>query len=82
MLLTDAGAFPKGAEGEALNLILRKALLQKWAVFIENFDALWECNQHGQDLDSGLSSFDPGYGTYGSGLSGLDFSRSGLFYAC
>ena len=78
LLLADAGAFPKGAEGEALNLILREALLQKGAVFIENFDALWGRNQHGQDLDSGLSSFDPGYGTSGSGLSGSDFSRSGF----
>ncbi|TFH03769.1 MAG: AAA family ATPase, partial [Methanosarcina sp.] len=78
LLLADAGAFPKGAEGEALNLILREALLQKGAVFIENFDALWGRNQQGQDLDSGLSSFDPGYGTSGFSLSGLDLSRSGF----
>ena len=78
LLLADAGAFPKGAEGEALNLILREALLQKGAVFIENFDALWGRNQHGQDLDSALSSFDPSYGTSGSNLSSSDFSRSGF----
>lgn len=78
LLLADAGAFPKGAEGEALNLILREALLQKGAVFIENFEALWGRSQYGQDLDSGLSSSDPGYGTYGSSLSGLDLSGSGF----
>jgi hypothetical protein len=78
LLLADAGAFPKGAEGEALNLILREALLQKGAVFIENFETLWRCNQHGQDLDSGISSSDPGYGTSSSGFSGSDFSRPGL----
>lgn len=79
LLLADAGAFQKGAEGEALNFILREALLQKGAVFIENFDALWEHNQHGQDLDSGLSISDPGYGTYDSGLSGSNFSMPGFF---
>lgn len=79
LLLTDAGAFPKRTEGEALNLILREALLQKGAVFIENFDALWGRNQQGQDLDSGLSDSDPCYGTCGSGSSGLDFSKSGFF---
>ncbi|MDQ1255037.1 MAG: family ATPase [Euryarchaeota archaeon] len=78
LLLADAGAFPKGAEGEALNLILREALLQKGAVFIENFDALWGHNRPGQDLDSDLSSSDPGYGTSGSDLSGSDFSRFGF----
>lgn len=78
LLLADAGTFPKGAEGGALNLILREALLQKGAVFIENFDALWGRSQHGQDLDSGLPSFDPGYGTSGSDYSGPDFSRSGF----
>lgn len=75
LLFADAGAFPRGAEGEAINLILREALLQRGAVFIENFDSLWGRNQHGQDLDSGLSSFDPGYGTSDSNLSGSDFSR-------
>ena len=79
LLLADAGAFPKGAESEALNLILREALLQKGAVFIENFDALWGRNQQGQDLDSGLSISDPGYGTYGSNLSSLDHSGSGFY---
>lgn len=79
LLFADAGAFPKGAEGEALNLILREALLQKGAVFIENFDALWGRGAQGQDLDSGLSSFDPGYGTSGSNLSGLDHSGSGFY---
>jgi len=78
LLLADAGAFPKGAEAEALNLILREALLQEGAVFIENFDALWGRNQQGQDLDSGLSSFDPGYGTSDSGLSDSNFSMSGF----
>ncbi len=75
LLLADAGAFPKGSEGEALNLILREALLQKGAVFIENFDALWGRGPQGQDLDSGLSSSGPGYGTSDSNLSGLDFLR-------
>ncbi|MDD4248308.1 MAG: ATP-binding protein, partial [Methanosarcina sp.] len=78
LLLADAGAFPKSSEGEALSLILREALLQKGAVFIENFDALWGRSPHGQDLDSGLSSFDPGYGTSGSGLTGSDLSSSGF----
>ncbi len=78
LLLADAGEFPKDAEGEALNLILREALLQKGAVFIENFETLWGRNQQGQDLDSGLSSSDPGYGTSGSSLSNSDFSRSGF----
>lgn len=79
LLLADAGTFPKGAEGEILNLILREALLQQGAVFIENFDALWERNQHDQDLNSGLSSFDPSYGTSGPGFLGSDFSISGFF---
>lgn len=79
LLLADAEAFPKSSEGEALSLILREALLQQAAVFIENFDALWGRNQQGQDLDSGLSSFDPGYGTSGSCFSGSDFSSSGFF---
>jgi len=79
LLLADAGAFPKGTEVEALNLILREALLQKGAVFIENFNALWGSGQQGQDLDSGLSSSGPGYGTSGSSLSGSDFSSSGFF---
>lgn len=74
LLLADAGAFQKGAEGEALNLILREALLQHGAVFIENFDALWGRNKNGQDLDSGLANLGPGYGTYGSDFSGSDFS--------
>ncbi|MCO5382499.1 MAG: ATP-binding protein [Methanosarcina barkeri] len=78
LLLADAGAFPKSSEGEALNLILREALLQKGAVFIENFDALWGRGAQGQDLDSGLSSIVLGYGTYGSGLSGSDLSGSGF----
>ena len=78
LLLADAGAFPKGGEGEALSLILREALLQQGAVFLENFDALWGRSPHGQDLDSGLSSFDPGYGTSGSGFSGSDLSKSGF----
>jgi SpoVK/Ycf46/Vps4 family AAA+-type ATPase len=79
LLLADAGAFPRGSEGEALSLILREALLQQAAVFIENFDALWGHGSQGQDLDSGLSSFGPGYGTSDSGLSGSDFSISGFF---
>lgn len=78
LLLADAGAFPKDTEVGALNLILREALLQKGAVFIENFDALWRHNQLGQDLDSGLSSSDPGYGTYGPDSSGSNLSRSGF----
>jgi SpoVK/Ycf46/Vps4 family AAA+-type ATPase len=78
LLLADAGAFPKDAEGKALNLILREALLQKGAVFIENFDALWGRNQHGQDLNSGLSTSDPGYGTSGSVFPGSDFSSYGF----
>ncbi|MDR7665825.1 AAA family ATPase [Methanosarcina sp. Z-7115] len=78
LLLADAGAFPKGWESEALSLILREALLQHGAVFLENFDALWGRGAQGQDLDSGLSSIVPGYGTYGSGFSVSDFSRSGF----
>ena len=79
LLLADAGAFPKGGEGEALSLILREALLQQGAVFLENFDALWGRGAQGQDLDSGLSSIVPGYGTSGSGLSGSDHSGSGFY---
>lgn len=78
LFLVDAAAFPKGAEGEALNLILREAILQQGAVFIENFDALWGRNQYGQDLNSGNLNFDLSYGTYGSDFSGSDLSRSGF----
>ena len=67
LLLADAGAFPKGGEGEALNLILREALLQKGAVYLDNFDALWGRSPPEQDTDAGLS----GSGLSGSNLSGL-----------
>ena len=62
LLLADAGAFPKGGEGEALSLILREALLRQGAVFLENFDALWGRSPQGQDADAGLP---------GSNLSGM-----------
>ncbi len=79
MLLADVGAFPKGGEGEALSLVLREALLQQGAVFLDNFDVLWERSPQGQDADAGLSgSGSSGSGNSGSGSSGSGISGSGL----
>jgi SpoVK/Ycf46/Vps4 family AAA+-type ATPase len=74
LLMADAGEFPKGEEGEALSLILREGLLQKGAVFIQNFDSLLNYSPQGQDADAGLS----GHGISGSGLSSAGLSGSSL----
>lgn len=55
LLMVDAGAFPKGGEYEAQSLVLREAHLQQGAVFLENFDALWDRSPQGQDAGAGFS---------------------------
>jgi hypothetical protein len=77
LLMADTRAFPKGGEDEALSLILREALLQKRAVFIQNFDSLLNNIQQGQEADASLLS----HGISGSGLSGAvlsGYSISGI----
>jgi AAA+ superfamily predicted ATPase len=90
LLLADAEGFPKGREGEALNLILREALLQQGAVFLEYFDTLLRRSSQEQDADGGISDAgfisgsvsgsisDSGFGISGSGFSGSDFFVSGF----
>jgi SpoVK/Ycf46/Vps4 family AAA+-type ATPase len=74
LLLADAGTFPKGEEEEALSLILREALLQKGAVFIQNFDSLLSHIQKGLETDVGL----PSHGISSPSLSSAGFSGSSL----
>lgn len=74
LLLADADSFPKGGEGEALSLVFREALLQKGAVFLDNFDVLWSRSPQGQEADFGFS----GHGNSGSGLSSSSLHGSSL----
>ena len=83
LLLTDAGSFPKGRESEALGFVLREALLQQGAIFLENFETLLRRSSQGQDADIGIlgtgSISDSGSGSGSGSSSSSDFCSDSGF---